>query len=228
MKTIFTKAAIAAALTFAFAAGASAASYNYQDSGQGGSAIVEFDTSTFFKPLPGQPGDWVGVGTEVYNMTSAGLPSYLAFCIQPTVNVASGASYQSGAFSPIDSVRKLYESSYATAFLSTENTVGFQLALWELQNDNGSGFGAGTQKFTLGVDPAVDAAQTMLLNASSFDLATSTVHYNYVTFTAQGSQQLLGVSAVPEADTWAMLAAGLGMIGFMGRRKSRQSEKFAA
>lgn len=228
MKTIFAQAAIAAALTFAFAAGASAANYNYQDSGLGGSALVEFDTSSFFKPLPGGAGDWVGVGTSVYSMTSAGLPSYLAFCIEPAIDVAHGAHYQSAAFSPIDSVRKLYESSYATAFTSTENTVGFQLALWELQNDNGTGFGAGTQKFALGVDPAVDAAQTMLINASNFNLATSTVHYNYVTFTAQGSQQLLGVSAVPEADTWAMLAAGLGLVGFMGRRKSRQSEKFAA
>jgi hypothetical protein len=32
---------------------------------------------------------------------------------------------------------------------------------------------------------------------------------------------------VPEASTWAMLAIGLGLIGFVGRRKSGASEKFA-
>jgi len=31
----------------------------------------------------------------------------------------------------------------------------------------------------------------------------------------------LSVTAVPEADTWAMLLAGLGLIGFIGRRRSR-------
>ena len=41
-------------------------------------------------------------------------------------------------------------------------------------------------------------------------------------------QMLMSVTAVPEADTWAMLAAGLGLIGFMGRRQSRRSETFSA
>jgi MYXO-CTERM domain-containing protein len=31
----------------------------------------------------------------------------------------------------------------------------------------------------------------------------------------------LSVTAVPEADTWAMLLAGLGLVGFIGRRRSR-------
>ena len=33
------------------------------------------------------------------------------------------------------------------------------------------------------------------------------------------SQTLLTVSAVPEAQTWAMLVAGLGLLGFMSRRR---------
>jgi hypothetical protein len=31
----------------------------------------------------------------------------------------------------------------------------------------------------------------------------------------------LSVTAVPEADSWAMLLAGLGLIGFIGRRRSK-------
>ncbi|NYE62145.1 hypothetical protein FHW58_003360 [Duganella sp. 1224] len=33
----------------------------------------------------------------------------------------------------------------------------------------------------------------------------------------------LNVTAVPEAETYAMLLAGLGMIGFVGRRKAKQA-----
>ena len=226
MKTTIIKAAIAAAMTFAFVAGAGAADYTYQDSGFGGMAVVDLDTSSFFKPLAGID-NIAMVGVTVYQMTANSLPSYLAFCIQPDVDVATGANYHSGSFAASEAVRKLYESSYAHAFDSQENTAGFQLALWELQNDGGSGFSGGFQQFALEQDPAVDAAQGMLTTANSFNLATSTVHYNYVSFTASGSQQLMGVSAVPEADSWAMMAAGLGLVGALARRKSGKAKKTA-
>ena len=34
---------------------------------------------------------------------------------------------------------------------------------------------------------------------------------------------MLSVSPVPEAQTWAMLVAGLGLLGFMARRRKGAS-----
>jgi hypothetical protein len=112
--------------------------------------------------------------------------------------------------------------------------VSFQLALWELKADDGNLYATGGQQyFTNGADARVGDAQAMLSSASQHSVLTNM--YSYTTFSGIGAnglaaQELMGVSMaapVPEASTWAMLAIGLGLIGFVGRRKSGASEKFA-
>ncbi|MTW32777.1 PEP-CTERM sorting domain-containing protein [Pseudoduganella danionis] len=160
---------------------------------------------------------------------------YVAYCIQPDVDVQPGATYTASYnFTPSADVRKLYESSFASTVGNAEKQKAFQLALWELQNDdnNLSYVDANSkQYFAAGQSPTVDMAAAMLVSASNYTLGVN--HYSYVTFegNANGveSQQLLGVrevTAVPEADTWAMMAVGLGLVGLVGRRKQK-NEKFA-
>ena len=49
--------------------------------------------------------------------------------------------------------------------------------------------------------------------------------YSYTSLSSvnPASQTLLSVSPVPEAQTWAMLVAGLGLLGFMARRRKGAS-----
>ncbi|NVM79727.1 hypothetical protein FHW83_005568 [Duganella sp. SG902] len=144
-------------------------------------------------------------------------------------------------------IQSLFEQQYAgltTGHTETDtlNRLAFQLALWDLVADDGN-LGTGLQAFTgdaaaFGVVNGdfvpmdLSVAQSMLTHADGTGLNNS---YKFTLFTGRAdgsavdnSQALLSVSAVPEADAWAMMAAGLALVGFMGRRKSRQGEKFAA
>lgn len=47
------------------------------------------------------------------------------------------------------------------------------------------------------------------------------------TFNSNGVLTLAAVSAVPEADTWAMMLAGFGIVGFVAGRRKSNSFKFA-
>ncbi|MYM39852.1 PEP-CTERM sorting domain-containing protein [Duganella qianjiadongensis] len=231
MKTTFNKAmqaaVAAAALTFATASYASPEVYNSDFSaGANLNQSINATGAAFF----GQDREWNGdfsIDVQVFQMVNAGKPSqqYVAYCIEPAINFNGGdytATYNS---QPSTAVRKLFESSYASTQGNSTNQFAFQLALWELANDDAN-LATGAQKYVInaGSPAEFQAAQTMLSNALAYNLTTD--HYSYVTFSNAGSQTLLGVSAVPEADTWAMMAVGLGLVGLVGRRKQK-NEKFA-
>lgn len=171
--------------------------------------------------------------------SSSGLPSVLVFCIDPLTAMSSSTGYAAVSYAASTDVRKLFESSYSlvgsATSINASSAASFQLALWEITNDGGLAGGnlySGNQRFTAGgvgdsyTDEVVSGAATMLTNATNYHMAATSV-YNYTQFTHADSQTMLGVSAVPEADTWAMLAAGLGLLGLVSRRKNTKNEKFA-
>ncbi|SDG56913.1 MULTISPECIES: PEP-CTERM sorting domain-containing protein [unclassified Duganella] len=142
-------------------------------------------------------------------------------------------------------IHSLFEQSYAglstgSATENIQNRLAFQVALWDLVADDGN-LATGSQHlnnsiafYSTGddfVELDLGAANTMLENSKT---VVTTNSYKYTTFSGvygganTPSQMLLSVSAVPEADTWAMMMVGLGLLGFMGRRKAGKGEKFAA
>ena len=156
---------------------------------------------------------------------------YLAFCIDPATGGDSEVSdYQAVVGDPAVIVQKLFETSYASVLYGTyhaDKAAAFQLALWSLTNPGdvvlplSGGLRAGNDQLAADVQSMIDLA-----NNYGGPLGT----YTYTTYTSESgsSQTVLSVGAVPEADTWAMLAAGLGLVGFMGRRHARKEDKFAA
>ncbi|WP_229262881.1 PEP-CTERM sorting domain-containing protein [Duganella radicis] len=246
IKTALKAAAVAASLVFATASHA-AIDFPAKDTGQ----VFEFGAGgAMLHPNDGtQP-------VETYDLSGSTLAAaILAFCVQPTVEQVGGAVYtQHAAVASLSSIslfadngldhratriQALFEQNY-DHLASSADRLGFALALWDLVGDDGS-LSSGAQHFTsdafaLSLDSGdqIDlvAVETMLNNTIGASLSGT---YQYTLFTGRtansavdNSQALLSVSAVPEADTWAMMAVGLGLIGFMGRRRSSQSEKFAA
>lgn len=222
---------IAAALAFS---GASYANDFSVDAG-GGQMIALGNVKSF-----DQAGAVIGIA--VYTVTSTSTPSeeFLAFCVQPTVSINAAANYTATVLtgSQVDNkVKQLFESSYKSTIGDVNRQMAFQLALWDLTNDDGnmyatSNSGSPTKQYFDASAPVfiydyAGVAAGMLSLAGTQQVNNI---YSYTSFTASNvtSQELLAVTAVPEAETWAMLAAGLGLIGFMGRRQSRRTEKFAA
>jgi hypothetical protein len=82
--------------------------------------------------------------------------------------------------------------------------------------NNGTGIVAvGAIGTSLGVVQAVSAS-------ANLSQVTNTVFGNDAKFTLASNGSLTYVTApVPEADTWAMMMVGLGLMGFMARRRNR-------
>ncbi len=227
--------AVAAALTFGAAAHAAPTpatnlyntGVNYMDGfiDMGGMSIND------------TPQPFAMVNVTVWDMTNTlnSSQSFLAYCIQPDVAKTAGVyqSFKADTTNVSNKVRALYESSYKSTLGNADRQVAFQLALWELAADDGKLYATSGNQYFSQTGPFVDArvgiADSMLLKASQLTTLANT--YQYTLFkSADGSQsqQLLSVTQVPEAETWAMLSVGLGLVGFMGRRKSKKSEPFAA
>lgn len=67
---------------------------------------------------------------------------------------------------------------------------------------------------------AADSADFWLLgNSSSATLAQANTYMQAGQFSLSGTALNYTVAAVPEADTYAMMLAGLGLVGFMARRR---------
>ncbi|WP_235914217.1 PEP-CTERM sorting domain-containing protein [Rugamonas rivuli] len=159
----------------------------------------------------------------------------LAFCIDQDTSAVYHVNYGATPVVPSQAIMGLYETNYKyvlnNGVYNADKAAAFQLALWELKDDQSFTNPTGNMVLPLtgGLNPGNDAlaadAYAMLADALNYHGLGGS--YLYTEYTAAGTQSLMGVSAVPEADTWAMMAVGLGLVGLIGRRKSEKSEKFA-
>lgn len=221
--------------TLSLAADADPYSHGYNDTG------LVVDVGHLFRN--NDTGVFQSQGIAIYDMTNLNKASqsFMAFCIEPTIDLVGSAQYYANYNASlsdftedrIKGIKALYETSYKSLG-STESKLAFQLALWDISADDGNIYDThGIQYFSSTEEgEPVALADGMLTKAKAYLASGGTLNtYTYTTFTSPGSQTLLGASittAVPEADTWAMLVAGLGLIGFMSRRRSGKMEKITA
>jgi hypothetical protein len=119
-------------------------------------------------------------------------------------------------------VSKLYSQSYAGTSDNSLNSAAFQLALWELAKDDGK-LSSGKVRSTSGTDSNVVALASSMIsgakngvpgpNQYSFNLYTSGKNQDYLV------ASMSSVTPVPEPESYAMLLAGLGLIGFTASRR---------
>ncbi|KQQ40376.1 hypothetical protein ASF61_06320 [Duganella sp. Leaf126] len=244
LQNVLKSSAIAAAIAIAFpgasqAAPAPAGVVTYNQNAVDGGLVVDAGAK-FFKEPP--LGSFHAQGVALTQMTSndSYANQFYVYCFAPAIDALQNAVYTAHQNVVVsDKVKALYETAYANTVksvgkgTSSDAQVAFQLALWELHNDDGKLFDTtGLQYYTRGNDANVEAAQQLIDNLAGYQLKNL---YTYTSYTGmdgqQVSQEMLGVSPVPEVGTWVMMGMGLGLLGVMGRRRRKHAglgqEKFA-
>lgn len=165
----------------------------------------------------------IKVGTTTSNGTS-----FLAYCIDPfqwassTPTAYTLSSLGSLGSSQAANVTKLYSQSYASTSGNNVNSAAFQLALWELAKDDGV-LTTGAVHTTSSTNASVVAAANNMISNVKTGVAGST-SYSFNLYTSSTKQDFLvasvaSVSPVPEPNTYALMIAGLGLIGFTASRR---------
>lgn len=196
--------------------------------------------------LPVGTGNY-GAGFQTINVSptanDAAATSFAAYCIDPA-HFANG-SYLSYldvtavsvpiAFAPrATDIQKLFDMYYGgttTGPNQAAKSAAFQLALWEIANDDSSLTSGGVQKTGSTTPSLVTDTNTILASYASYagpqiyDLKVYLVdrsqpgpngtNYNK-------GQDYIVAMPVPEPSTYALLVAGLGFVAFSARRSGKQ------
>lgn len=166
--------------------------------------------------------------------SNADAMSFAAYCVDPAHY--SSTAYQD-YFSPsvahnvagvfvaqAADIQKLYDKYYAGTIGNNANAAAFQLALWEIANDNKNLTSGGVQKNGSTNTTLVASANTLLSNFSGYagpQIYTLTLYQVNRGVTGAVGQDYI-VASVPEPSTYAMLFAGFGFLGFAALRGTKQ------
>jgi len=174
----------------------------------------------------------VTVYAGAFRMADAAGTSFMALCVDiynflspsTSYTLRSGESFYSSATYKAADLERLASYVFDNGLL-TNNTrsAAFQLAAWEIASD-GAGHGfydvyGGDFRVTSGSAEVRDLANAWLgvVNAGSYEISQSLSIWQQ---DVAGSTQDLAVFApVPEPETYAMLLAGLALMGFTARRR---------
>jgi len=162
-----------------------------------------------------------------YGTSSA---SFLAFCLDPfqwssstptTYTQSTLDAYFSTA--TVNRITQLVDYGYASTLAGPNanlNAGAMQLALWEVANDDGN-LHSGGVRATSGTNAAlVHQTNTFLSNSASY---AGPSLYSFTFFKSSTQQDFVVVTPVPEPTTYAMMLAGMCLLGTMALRRRKFS-----
>lgn len=155
--------------------------------------------------------------------------SFSAMCVDVMHDLSFGTTYTNyTAMTPaaygfsatqVGLFNRLYTNYYAASHTSYANAAAFQIAVWEITYDGNGALNHGADIFTLGSGGNATAKSTAASWLSSLTpLATSA--WTFTVLDSQSvTQDLLVAIPVPEPETYVLLLAGLGLLGFVARHR---------
>ena len=156
--------------------------------------------------------------------------TFKAWCVDVFPDLAISQSYNlqsaSAFYTSLGDAGKATALSYLasnslTSVTDTEHSAAFALAIWEIVNEtSGSGYSLTGGNFmgTSANSNVITFANSMLGNLSGTITMTANVWVQDIPGT---TQNLVVFAPVPEPETYAMMLAGLGLMGFVARRRKQ-------
>jgi hypothetical protein len=137
---------------------------------------------------------------------------------QPYTNSVLGLdNFLTDASTRLSNVTELYRYAYADSREDKVKAAGFQLALWEVFNDNNNLDTGIVMKTDSTRSSVLGEAQTLLDHLANHHWAGPAGDYLLTAYTNPGYQDFVIATAVPEPETWALIMAGLGLVGWRTR-----------
>ena len=209
MKSKRIETAMLAAALLAFSVGAKA------------DPVTVFSTTNYNLSTPSD-GLAYGVhdNTAVLSLLTTSIGTFLSYCTDPQQAFGSGTFDRvlaSDFYNATQThlLQRLWYNAFAASTVNGANaaTAAYQYAVWEITNDAGFlDLANGNIKVTGGA--LLTDVNSLLTAANTVGPETQLYLLKNATF-----QDLL--IPVPEPTTWAMLLAGLGMLGFISRKGVR-------
>lgn len=193
------------------------------------SAVTGEQVSGLALPVASGAGTyWSGLLDITVSLTQGGAgSSFQAFCFDPfqysdsaASNYAVSSGLSSLASTPATWVSNLYSKYYATSTGDATNAAAFQIALWDLAKDDGV-LSSGQVHTTSATDPTVANLASSMMTAAKAGAGATQYSLNLYTSATAQDYLVASVTAVPEPETYAMMFAGLGLMGFTVRRRLR-------
>lgn len=183
------------------------------------------NTGSLLTPVSTSP---LAGGISMLNLTAGG-GSFAAWCVDiysrlntsttgANYSLTSGASFYAGSPDTVTALERL--ASQHLASISTVSDSGaFQLAVWEIVYENSGTYNLYSGNFQ------VDSPDNPIETANSWlaALGNSAPTMTFSVWASSSSQDLAVFAApIPEPEIYAMLGVGLGVMGFVVRRRKQQ------
>ena len=188
-------------------------------------------------PVGGNPTFVAAGGFNMINTTPSPDVSFQAWCVDIFGTLASTIynNVSGGTFYPTGN-RAANLEALATRYLpsvpsnptnvtgNATNSAAFQLAVWEIVNETSGPYDITNGTFhATSSNAVINAAANMLAGLNSTTTNTAQILSVWKETPGSPTQDLAVFAPVPEPDTYAMMLAGLGLMGFVARRRRQNA-----
>lgn len=174
----------------------------------------------------------VGAGgfSAVYTPTGGAPGSFIAYCIDLSQTFTFDNSFD---VTPVSALAHFgatrasaLESLYTQRFLAADTNIesaAFQLAVWEIMQETTGSYSVSGGSFRAAATPSSNADDLSAISQANAWLGTlgsgASGGFTLTALTSQTRQDQMVATPISEPETYAMLLAGLGLMGFMARRR---------